>query len=213
MLFKPISASIWKSCQGTLGGGCNSLSPSLLSFIPPSSISLSSELASGFCPHICYLIPLLDSFQLLILVIFPPLNANLSLWQPGIIPPSLRLSLSIAGSVCRSPVRPSFRPCTRRSESVRQLGGWEAGLEGLTSCVVVDSVLVWSCPSLWSPAGLSRSPHPFSVAAWTASGCPGSSFEHTGGRNPMNASCEWNCVDRIFKNVTNNSVQQEKKRI
>lgn len=154
MLFKPISASICKSCQGTLGGGCNSLSLSLLSFIPPSSISLSSDLASGFCPHVCYLIPFLDLFNLLILVISPPINANLSLWQRGMIPPSLYLSLSIAGSVCRSPVRPSvcpsFCPCMRRSESVRQLGwgGWEAGLEGLTSCVVVDSVLVWSCPSL-----------------------------------------------------------------
>lgn len=58
MLFKPILASIWKSCQGTLGEGCNSLFLSLVPFIPPSPISLSSDLASGFCPYICYLIPL-----------------------------------------------------------------------------------------------------------------------------------------------------------
>lgn len=94
MLFKPISASIWKSCQGTLGGGCNSLSPSLLSFIPPSSISLSSDLASGFCPYICYLIPLLDSFQLLILVIFPPSNCQSFSLATG-HNPSLFMSLPV----------------------------------------------------------------------------------------------------------------------
>ena len=32
------------------------------------------------------------------------LNSDLSLWRSGVLPPSLYLSLSIAGSVCRSPV-------------------------------------------------------------------------------------------------------------
>lgn len=202
MLFKPILASIWKSCQGTLGEGCNSLFPSLLSFIPPSSISLSSDLASGFCPHICYLIPLLNSFHLFILVIISPSKYR-SLSPATGRNPSLFISLPVCRWVRVSLSCPSI--CLSVFSSVHASvwvcpsagglggGGWEAGLEGLTSCVVVDSVLVWSCPSLWSPAGWSTSPHPFSAAAWTASGCLGSSSEHTGGaRNQVNASGEVN---------------------
>lgn len=133
MLFKPISASICKSRQGTLGGGCNSLSPSLLSFIPPSSISLSSDLASGFCPHVCYLIPLLDSFHLMIFSHLSPSKCQSFSLATG-HDPSLFMSLPVyrwvrvslsCPSICLS-VRPSFRPCTRRSESVRQLG-WGGG--------------------------------------------------------------------------------------
>ena len=115
--------------QGTLGGRCSSLSLSLPSFIPPSSISLSSGLASGFCSQVSfYLNPLflfISSFDFIHLL-SSSLNADLSLWLSGVLPPSLYLSLSIAGfRVSLSCIRPSVCPSVRMSVclSVRQAGG------------------------------------------------------------------------------------------
>lgn len=167
MLFKPISASICKSRQGTLGGGCNSLSPSLLSFIPPSSISLSSDLASGFCPHVCYLIPLLDSFHLMIFSHLSPSKCQSFSLAMG-HDPSLFMSLPVyrwvrvslsCPSICLS-VRPSVFSSVHTSVWVCPsvgVGGWEAGPGGasLPAWLLIQYLcgVVHLCEALRSWAG------------------------------------------------------------
>lgn len=49
-----VSTCLMQPYPGTPGGHRPSLSPSLLSFIPPSSLSLSSDLASGFCSQVTF---------------------------------------------------------------------------------------------------------------------------------------------------------------
>lgn len=128
--------------QGTLGGRCPSLSPPLLSFIPPSSIILAWHLVSVL--KFLFISILFSFFFRHFIFRF----YSSSLWLSGVLPPSLYLSLSIAGSVCRSPVsvrpsvRPSIRPCMCLSVCVCPSGGgwgWgptacEEGLGTLTSC-------------------------------------------------------------------------------
>ena len=129
--------------QGTPGGSHPSLSPSLFPFIPPSSVSVSSGLASGLCSQVSFnLNPLFNSFHLFDFIHLSfSLNTYLSLWLSGVLPPSLYLSLSIAGSVCRSPVsvRPSIRPCMCLSVCLSVRQGRPTALEEdaatLTSCV------------------------------------------------------------------------------
>lgn len=135
-------------------------------FLHPSTFSQSLFwpgiwfLFSSFILNPLFFIIHFISFDLIRLL---SVNADRSLWLSGVLPPSLYLSLSIAGSVCRSPVsvRLSVRACVCPSRlSVRcfflySLVGWgptacEEGAETLTSCVAggPESVPVEGCPSL-----------------------------------------------------------------
>lgn len=142
MLFQPVRRRLCcKMCcsrrragcslsKGTLREHSHLLPQSLLSSIPPSSISLSSGLASGLSSQVSLILVIflfISSFDFLSL----SLSLNLLSLLSGVLPPSLYLSLSIAGSVYRSPmsVRLYVHACVCLSVclSVRPGGPHEGG--------------------------------------------------------------------------------------
>lgn len=143
--------------QGTLGGRCPSLSPPLLSFIPPSSIILAWHLVSVLkFLFISILFFFLDisSFDFIHLLSFA-LNCRSFSLAIGRTPSLfislpvyrwVRVSLFCIRPSVRPSVRPSIRPCMRLSVCVCPSGGgwgWgptacEEGLGTLTSCAADD---------------------------------------------------------------------------
>lgn len=128
--------------QGTLGGLWPCLSPSLLSFIPPSSVSLSSGLASGFCSQVSFFFILILLFRLTHFIFwfysFSLFRSECRSFSLAIgRTPSLFISLPVYRwvRVSLSCIRPSLclfvHACVCLSVSVRQAWGGGRGAHGM----------------------------------------------------------------------------------
>lgn len=137
-----------------------SLSSSLLSFIHPSSISVSRGLASGLCSQVSFnLNPLLFISSLDLFFHLSHLSVFLPLFHT--LPPSLDFSLSIAGSMCRSPVsvRPYFCQSVRQGGALWHWGGCGGSCPSLPARLVILSHVLLRTAHLWHALGTGAVAH------------------------------------------------------